>query len=192
MCDRALHPAQAVLRELAGEVPKSFIRRAKRCGFYTVVTVTISSGYWRASFLEYVSQTNALCFWDYEARLRWVTGRGSVLLNVHPQTGYVTSARMLQTMGHKILDDAGVETFRRWRFKPGRVDKVRVPIAFMMRGAPTGEPGALAIYAPRRQYPYEARARRLTGRGLVLFRRESANGVCHIRANAANNETQNS
>jgi protein TonB len=73
--------------------------------------------------------------YPYEARTRGLTGRGLVLLNVNPQTGYVTSARMLQTTGHKILDDAAVEAFRQWRFKPGTATKVKIPITFTMTGA---------------------------------------------------------
>src|SRR5215212_10976559 len=34
--------------------------------------------------------------YPYEARLKWLTGRGSILLNVDAQTGYVTSARILE------------------------------------------------------------------------------------------------
>jgi TonB family C-terminal domain len=104
-----------------------------------------------------------------DARRNRYTGSGVALLKIDNRTGYVTSATMLKSIGHKILDDAVLAAFRRWRFKPGGVDKVRVPIAFTMRGAPAGEPGALAIYAARPQYPYEARARGLTGRGLVLL-----------------------
>jgi TonB family protein len=84
---------------------------------------------------------------------------------------------MLQTTGHKILDHAALDAFRQWRFKPG-VDKVRIPVAFAMRGAPeSGLRGkALALYAARPDYPYEARDKHLTGSGIVLVKVDSHTG----------------
>lgn len=62
-----------------------------------------------------------------------MTGSGIVLLNVDPSTGNVTSAQLLKSTGHKILDDSAIEAFRQWRFKPG-VHTVRIPINFTMQG----------------------------------------------------------
>jgi TonB family protein len=104
--------------------------------------------------------------YPYEARARWLTGRGLVLLIVNPRTGYVTSERIWESTGHKILDDAALEAFRQWQFKPGRVDKVKIPITFTMSGVPLSG-RALAVYAARPQYPAEARSKRWTGTGIV-------------------------
>jgi TonB family protein len=56
------------------------------------------------------------------------------LLNVDPSSGNVTSAQLLKSTGHKILDDSALEAFRQRRFKPGSVRKVRIPINFTMQG----------------------------------------------------------
>jgi TonB family protein len=50
---------------------------------------------------------------DYplEARARHLTGRGVIMLDVDTASGRVTNARMLQSMGHKILDDAALDAF---------------------------------------------------------------------------------
>ena len=58
------------------------------------------------------------------------TGSGVALLEVDETTGRVISATMEKSTGHKILDDAALEAFRRWRFKPGTVRKIRIPITF--------------------------------------------------------------
>ena len=72
--------------------------------------------------------------YPYEARSKHMTGIAIVLLNVDSSTGIVTSAQLLKSTGHKILDDSALEAFRQWRFKPGSVRKVRIPIRFTMQG----------------------------------------------------------
>jgi outer membrane biosynthesis protein TonB len=37
---------------------------------------------------------------------------------------------MVQSTGSAILDRVTTETFKRWRFKPGSVSQVRVPISY--------------------------------------------------------------
>ena len=42
---------------------------------------------------------------------------------------------MEQSTGDPTLDKSAVNAFRKWRFKPGTVSKVRIPIEFTMAGA---------------------------------------------------------
>jgi protein TonB len=72
--------------------------------------------------------------YPYEARSRRVTGSGVCVVEVGPG-GNVTSASMAQSIGSPILDNAATSAFRQWRFKPGTVSKVRIPITFTMTGA---------------------------------------------------------
>jgi len=75
---------------------------------------------------------------DYpaEARARHLTGSGIVMLDVDVATGKVVSARMLQSMGHKVIDDAALDAFRRWRFKPGRAaPHIKIPIRYTLNGS---------------------------------------------------------
>lgn len=74
---------------------------------------------------------------DYpaEARARHLTGSGIVLLDVDVPSGRVTDARMLQSMGHKILDDAALDAFRKWRFQPGKAaPHIKIPIRYSING----------------------------------------------------------
>ena len=73
--------------------------------------------------------------YPYEARSRHVTGSGVCVVEVDPGSGSVTSASMSQSLGNPILDNAAVSAFRQWRFKPGSVSKVKIPITFTMTGA---------------------------------------------------------
>jgi periplasmic protein TonB len=73
--------------------------------------------------------------YPYEARSRNVTGSGVCMVDVDPASGNVTSATMAQSIGSPILDNAAVTAFRQWRFRPGTVSKVRIPITFTMTGA---------------------------------------------------------
>jgi len=73
--------------------------------------------------------------YPYEARRSKITGSGVCVMTVDPASGAVTSAEMAQSTGSPILDNAATSAFRRWRFKPGTVSRVRTPITFTMGGA---------------------------------------------------------
>jgi protein TonB len=73
--------------------------------------------------------------YPYEARRRRITGSGIALLTVAPAVGSVIDVRMAQSSGSVILDNATIEAFRRWRFKPGSVTSVHVPITYTLSGA---------------------------------------------------------
>jgi periplasmic protein TonB len=73
--------------------------------------------------------------YPYEARRSKITGSGVCVMTVDPSSGAVTDASMAQSTGNPILDNAATSAFRRWRFKPGTVTKVRTPITFTMTGA---------------------------------------------------------
>jgi TonB family protein len=49
---------------------------------------------------------------------------------VDTATGKVTNAMMVESTGDEILDKVTTNTFQRWRFKPGTVSQVRVPITY--------------------------------------------------------------
>ncbi len=73
--------------------------------------------------------------YPYEARRARATGSGVCVMTVDVSSGAVTSAEMATSTGNPILDNAATSAFRRWRFKPGTVSKVRTPITFTMTGA---------------------------------------------------------
>ena len=70
-------------------------------------------------------------------RPEWVkqslTGRGIVLVTIDPKTGIVTAARMHQSTGSELLDRAALKAYSKWRFKPGSVPQVKMPIEFATR-----------------------------------------------------------
>ncbi len=68
--------------------------------------------------------------YPYQARHAHITGSGLCVMTVDTASGNVTSATMAQSTGNAILDKVTTNTFRRWRFKPGTVSQVRVPITY--------------------------------------------------------------
>ncbi len=52
------------------------------------------------------------------ARARRITGAGIVRLRVHIASGVVTRAEIERTTGSALLDQSGLRTFQKWRFKP--------------------------------------------------------------------------
>jgi protein TonB len=73
--------------------------------------------------------------YPYEARAHHITGSGVIVVDVDSASGNVTSASVAQSIGNPVLDNAAVGAFRQWRFRPGTVSKVRIPITFTMTGA---------------------------------------------------------
>jgi TonB family protein len=73
-------------------------------------------------------------------RPEWVkqslTGRGIVLITIDPKTGIVTAARMHQSTGSELLDHAALKAYSKWRFKPGSMAQVKMPIEFASRPRP--------------------------------------------------------
>ncbi len=68
--------------------------------------------------------------YPYQAKHANVTGSGVCVMIVDTASGKVTNAMMAQSTGNAILDKVTTETFRRWRFKPGSVSQLRVPISY--------------------------------------------------------------
>jgi TonB family protein len=73
--------------------------------------------------------------YPYEARRLRITGSGMALLMVASADGNVVDVRMAQSCGNVILDNATLDGFRRWHFKPGSVERVQVPITYTLTGA---------------------------------------------------------
>jgi periplasmic protein TonB len=72
--------------------------------------------------------------YPYEARRQRLTGSGVALLTVDQTSGILTDVVMTQSCGNAILDNSTLDALRRWRFKPGSVTKVQVPITYTLMG----------------------------------------------------------
>jgi TonB family protein len=103
--------------------------------------------------------------YPYEARAKHEQGSGIAILTVDPATGNVTNVVMALSTGVKILDDATISAFSQWRFKPGTVKKVRLPITFSLSVA--GGP-AVAEVRVLKALPMEQLLARLLGKGNVV------------------------
>jgi TonB family protein len=73
--------------------------------------------------------------YPYEARSRHIIGSGVAVITVDSNSGLAVDAMMEQSIGNPILDNSTVSAFRRWRFKPGTPQRVRIPITFVLSGA---------------------------------------------------------
>src|SRR5205823_5695419 len=61
---------------------------------------------------------------------RGLAGKGVVLVTVDKATGKVTGARMQQSTGNQLLDGAALQAYSQWRFEPGTVTQIQMPIEF--------------------------------------------------------------
>ena len=64
-----------------------------------------------------------------------LAGKGVVLVTVDKESGKVTGAKMLDSTGSQLLDGAALQAYSQWRFKPGTVTQVKLPIEFRPRPA---------------------------------------------------------
>jgi TonB family protein len=71
--------------------------------------------------------------YPYEARRAHATGTGICVIIVDTASGNVTSATMTESTGNALLDKITTDTFGTWRFKPGTVSQVQVPITYSVR-----------------------------------------------------------
>ena len=84
---------------------------------------------------------------------RGLAGKGVVLLTVDKGTGKVTGARMLQSTGNNLLDGSALQAYSQWRFQPGTVTQIQMPIEFKpgpkgmapKRAPPTHQPQMLYV-----------------------------------------------
>ena len=73
--------------------------------------------------------------YPYEARSRHVTGSGVIVCSVDSGSGNVGGCSVSKSTGSAILDSAATSAFQQWRFRPGTLSKVNIPITFTMTGA---------------------------------------------------------
>ncbi|PYK51662.1 MAG: hypothetical protein DME51_02635 [Verrucomicrobia bacterium] len=68
--------------------------------------------------------------YPYQAKRANITGSGVCVITIETASGKVTDAMMAQSTGDAMLDKVTTNTFRRWRFKPGTMSQVRVPVDY--------------------------------------------------------------
>ena len=82
------------------------------------------------SVAQSMAITAPLPDYTYEMKRRNLAGSGVCLVTVDSATGTVTDATMFQSTGSPLLDKITTQTFKSWRFKPGTVSQLRVPISY--------------------------------------------------------------
>jgi TonB family protein len=97
--------------------------QSKAVSFPTATQMSLSAA-------QALAVTAPLPEYPYEAKHANITGSGVCVMIVDTASGKVTNAMMAQSTGNSILDKVTTETFRRWRFQPGSVSQVRVPITY--------------------------------------------------------------
>jgi TonB family protein len=104
-------------------------RRATPVAQPTVAEVPFA-GTMSMSVAKAVAVKTPIPMYPYQAMRAHITGRGVCFMTVDAATGEVTNATMEKSTGNGILDKVTTDAFRKWRFKPGTVSRVRVPISY--------------------------------------------------------------
>jgi TonB family protein len=98
--------------------------------------------------------------------------------------GRVSHVKMLQSTGHRVLDEESIQTIQTWNFAyMGKCDRVRIPIIYSLRPRQgfkivpnndepplttieAAQEKQLLLFAALPSMPYEARRSRLSGSGI--------------------------
>src|SRR5437764_14758564 len=73
--------------------------------------------------------------YPHAARVHYLQGSGSFILHVRPD-GTVARVEVEDSTGAPLLDQTAIAAYSKWRFEPGRVKAVRVPMSFTMMPSP--------------------------------------------------------
>ena len=68
----------------------------------------------------------------YVDRAAWREGRGVFHVTLDAQTGLVREVTVKQSTGHATLDSSAVAALRQWRFRPGSLKQLDIPVTFKM------------------------------------------------------------
>ena len=68
-----------------------------------------------------------------EAAREHLAGSGLFVINVDMASGKVKSVQIEKSTGHALLDRSAIQTFQKFRFRPGTVRRVVAPISFTAR-----------------------------------------------------------
>jgi TonB family protein len=123
-----VHPDQDSFREENRTPPP--VRAHRKARLASVVRGTTASLGSVKAMVAYAPRP----VYPYEARRQRMTGSGVALLTVDQTLGTVTDVLMAQSCGNAILDNSTLDALRRWRFKPGSVARVQVPITYTLMG----------------------------------------------------------
>jgi TonB family protein len=93
-----------------------------------------------------------------QARREGFEGDGLLPLDIEATTGKVKKVAVLKSTGHTILDNAGAQAFRQWRFPSGPARSVKIPLDFKLEGVESEKGIAQAVYSPPPEYPMQARS----------------------------------
>jgi len=74
-----------------------------------------------------------------DAMRRGIVGTGIYELRIDPKTGRVKGIVVIAAAGNPMLDQASMRALLKWRFKPGTVVTVRLPLGMKrMKGGTSG------------------------------------------------------
>jgi TonB family protein len=122
--------AEALVAPAATTEKKAHVKRRATPAAQPTAAELAFAGVMSMSAAKAVAVSTPMPQYPYQARRANITGSGVCILTVDTTTGNVTNAVMEQSTSDGILDKVTTDTFRKWRFKPGTVSQVRVPISY--------------------------------------------------------------
>ena len=123
-------PAEELATPVAATEKKTHVKRRATPAPQPTAAELPFAGVMSMSVAKAIAVSTPMPDYPYEARRAHITGSGVCVMTVDTASGNVTSVVMEQSTGDGILDKVTTDAFRKWRFKPGTVSQVRVPISY--------------------------------------------------------------
>jgi TonB family protein len=113
-------------RELAERKKSDDQAATKAVPIHRVPTGSVTLGSVVKAIATYAPRPN----YPEEARSQHIAGRGVCVVSVDFNSGTVTDVSIAQSTGSRLLDHSVIRTLRSWKFRPGTVSQVGIPVEF--------------------------------------------------------------
>ena len=105
----------------------------RRIGHLPSLPPLVTSKHWASAEVKAATVSSPQPVYPLAARKQHWTGAGDFVCQIRPD-GTVASVDVLRGTGHQVLDQAAITALQHWRFQPGKMKSINIPIDFRMNG----------------------------------------------------------
>jgi TonB family protein len=105
----------------------------RKIGHLPSLPPLVTSKHWVSAEVKAATVSSPQPVYPLAARKQHWTGAGDFVCHIRAD-GTVASVDVRRSTGHQVLDQAAITALQHWRFQPGTMKSINVPINFRMNG----------------------------------------------------------